>query len=58
LKNAFNVIDQRYIGKTVLLFDDIYRSGTTLNTAAKVLKERGKVRDIFALTITKTRKKR
>lgn len=58
LRNAFSVIDKRYLGKTILLFDDLFRSGTTLNVAAKVLKEQGEVGDIRVLTITKTRTKK
>lgn len=58
LKNAFHVIDKRYKGKTILLFDDLYRSGETLNAAAKILKEQGNVGKIYVLTITKTRTKR
>jgi competence protein ComFC len=58
LANAFSVIDKRFKGKTVLLFDDLYRSGETLNAAAKVLKEQGEVNKIYVLTITKTRTKR
>jgi len=58
LLNAFSVIDKRYRAKTILLFDDIYRSGETLNAAAKVLKEQGEVGDIYVLTISKTRTKR
>lgn len=58
LKNAFSVNDKRYKGKSIILFDDLYRSGETLNAAAKILKEQGEVNEIIALTITKTRKKR
>jgi len=58
LHNAFSVIDKRYQAKTILLFDDLYRSGETLNAAAKVLKEQGEVGEIYVLTITKTRTKR
>jgi competence protein ComFC len=57
LKNAFSIPDERYKGKRVLLFDDHYRSGETLNAAAKVLLEQGKVGNIFVLTITKTKNK-
>lgn len=58
LKNAFSLIDKRYKNKTILLLDDLYRSGETLNAVAKVLKEQGEVGDIYVLTITKTRTKK
>jgi predicted amidophosphoribosyltransferase len=58
LKNAFSVPDRRCKGKTVLLFDDFYRSGATLNAATKALKEQGDVETVYVLTITKTRTKR
>jgi competence protein ComFC len=42
-------------GKRILLFDDLYRSGSTLNAIATALKVQGKAADISVLTITKTR---
>ena len=36
--------------------DDLYDSGTTLNLVCKELKKEEKVKDIYILTITKTRK--
>lgn len=41
--------------KRVLLFDDLYRSGATMNAITTDLYEKGRVADVFALTITKTR---
>lgn len=41
-------------GKSILLVDDLYRSGATLNTITKRLKENG-AKNIFVITITKTR---
>lgn len=55
LKGAFEVADLRYSGEIVLLFDDLYRSGATLQTATEVLMTEGKVDRVFVLTITKTR---
>ena len=55
LENAFNVIDNRYEGKDVLLFDDLYRSGTTLKELTDVLYKYGKVRNVYVITMTKTR---
>jgi competence protein ComFC len=42
-------------GKRVLLFDDLYRSGATMNAITTELYEAGKATDVFALTITRTR---
>lgn len=58
LKDAFKVCDKRFKGKNVLLFDDIYRSGETLNAITEVLINYGEVKNVYVLTITKTRTKR
>jgi len=58
LRGAFKVKDDRFARKWVLLFDDLFRSGETLNQIALVLLTQGKVSGIFVLTITKTRTKR
>lgn len=42
----------------VLLVDDLFRSGTTLNECCRVLKTDPNVDDIYVLTITKTRSNR
>ncbi len=42
-------------GKKILLFDDLYRSGATMNAITAELYETGKATDVFALTITRTR---
>lgn len=57
LKDAFSV-NNKLIGKNVLLIDDLYRSGETLNAITDVLYRKGKVNNVFVLTITKTRTKR
>ncbi len=41
--------------KSVLLFDDLYRSGATMNAITTELFETGEATDVFALTITRTR---
>jgi competence protein ComFC len=43
--------------KSILLFDDLYRSGATVNALAEVLYAQG-AHDVFALTITQTRSNR
>ncbi len=40
--------------KRILLFDDLYRSGATMNAIATELYDKGAI-DVLALTITKTR---
>lgn len=42
-------------GKRILLFDDLYRSGATMNSITAELFAAGKAADVFALTITRTR---
>jgi competence protein ComFC len=42
-------------GKRVLLFDDLYRSGATMNAITTELYDTGETADVFALTITRTR---
>jgi predicted amidophosphoribosyltransferase len=45
-------------GKKVLLIDDLYRSGSTLNAATNLLYNEAKVDDVCVLTMTKTRSNR
>lgn len=47
-----------YKGKKVLLFDDLYRSGTTLREITRVLYQSGGVSNVYVVTLTKTRVKR
>jgi len=42
-------------GKNVLLFDDLFRSGTTMNAITDVLLQQGQAASVRVLTITKTR---
>lgn len=58
LKDAFSIKDGRYKDKSVLIFDDLYRSGSTMNEVADVLINKGEVNSVYVLTITKTRKNR
>jgi predicted amidophosphoribosyltransferase len=44
-------------GQTVLLFDDLYRSGATLFSLTTLLYNQGKAKSIKVLTLTKTRSK-
>lgn len=45
-------------GKKILLIDDLYRSGSTLKSATKLLYSKTKVETVSVLTMTKTRSKR
>lgn len=58
LKDAFDVEFNVLSGKNVLIFDDLYRSGETLNAVCKVIRNKGKANKVYVLTITKTRSKR
>lgn len=58
LKNAFYVPNKRYNSKSILLIDDLFRSGESINAALKVLKEQGAILNIYVLVITKTRTKK
>lgn len=57
LEKAFAVQSTLFNGKNVLLFDDLYRSGATLNAITRVLYEQGKADHVYVLTLTKTRSK-
>jgi len=58
MSGAFAVSDQRYANKKVLIFDDLFRSGTTLKEITKVLYDVGKVQNVYVVTLTKTRANR
>lgn len=42
-------------GKDVLLVDDLFQSGASMNVAARTLKEQGLVSSVYALALTRTR---
>jgi len=42
-------------GKRVLLFDDLFRSGSTMNAITDVLLAQGQAGSVSVLTITRTR---
>lgn len=46
------------IGKNVLLFDDLFRSGSTMNAITDVLLQQGKAANVYVFTITRTRSNR
>jgi len=55
LKNGFQIRDPVVAGNSILLFDDLYRSGATLNTVSSLLQREGKVKNVYVLTLTMTR---
>ena len=55
LENAYGVRDESLRGKAVLLFDDLYRSGATLNAVTRVLYEQAQCSDVYVLALTRTR---
>lgn len=58
LDGAFDTTQNSLTGRNILLFDDLYRSGETLKAAAQILKNKAGVKNVYILTITKTRSKR
>jgi competence protein ComFC len=55
LDGAFEIDRSILDGMVVLLFDDLYRSGATLNAVTNVLHDQGGAKDVLALTLTRTR---
>lgn len=56
LENAHDVTSRAVRGKSVLLVDDLYRSGATLNAVTSTLYEKGKVSAVYAFAPTRTRR--
>lgn len=57
LEDAHEVDPTAVAGRRVLLFDDLFRSGATMNAITKGLRAAGAV-EVFALAITRSRSKR
>lgn len=55
LDDAHLVSEELVQNQSVLLFDDLYRSGATMNAITKRLYDDGSAHDVFALTVTKSR---
>ncbi|MCX5991882.1 MAG: ComF family protein [Chloroflexi bacterium] len=55
LKDAFRAERSLVQGKSLLLLDDLYRSGATMNEASRVLRETGNAKMVYVLALTKTR---
>lgn len=53
IKNCFTIIDKKEIeNKTILLLDDVYTTGTTMDECAKILKENG-TKEVWGITIAR-----
>lgn len=57
LKDVFKVVEPSIKGKTVLVLDDLYRSGATLRAITDVLYKQGGVGKVKVLVLTKTKRK-
>ena len=55
VKGLYAVDKAQTRGRKILLFDDLFRSGTTMNAITDVLLNDGKALEVRALTITNTR---
>jgi len=55
LENVHNVTSTALRGKSVLLVDDLYRSGATLNAVTEALRTKGKVSAVYAFAPSRTR---
>lgn len=56
LKKSMQIINNYDLsGKSILLIDDIYRSGSTLKVATELLYSVAGVKNVYVLTMTKTR---
>lgn len=55
LEGVFTADKQQLEGKSVLLVDDVYRSGATLSAATEVVAGQGKAKVVYVLAITRTR---
>jgi len=55
LDNALKANKVEVDGKSVLLVDDLYRSGATLTAAAQAITNQGGAKTVYVLAITRTR---
>jgi predicted amidophosphoribosyltransferase len=55
LEDLHEVDQVKLDGKRVLLFDDLFRSGATMNAITGSLYDQGRASDEYALTLTRTR---
>ena len=55
IRGAHSIAARPLRGRRVLLLDDLYQSGATLNAIARLLKETGGAVTVFALALTRAR---
>ena len=55
LSGAFQAQKSEISGKKVLLVDDLYRSGATLEAATEAIMAQGNAQVVYVLAITRTR---
>ncbi len=55
LEHAYDVAGTAVRGKSVLLVDDLYRSGATLDKVTDILYEKGRASAVYAFAPTRTR---
>jgi competence protein ComFC len=58
VSGLYAVDSSKTTGRNILLFDDLYRSGTTLNEITDILLKDGKAASVRVLTLTRTRSNR
>lgn len=59
IEGAFDVIDMnKYKNKKILIIDDLFRSGTTVNELTDTLLNKASVGNVYIVTLTKTRSNR
>ncbi|HME57996.1 MAG TPA: hypothetical protein VKF63_06645 [Terracidiphilus sp.] len=56
LRDAFSTNKPNTAGRRLLLFDDLFRSGATMNIITERLIEDGGAKTVYALTLTRTKK--
>lgn len=52
---AVFTVDTSLEGKQVLLLDDLFQSGASMNVASRTLKKQGDVKAVYAIALTRTR---
>lgn len=58
LRGAFRVDRKQVEGRAVLLVDDVYRSGATLESVANAITDQGSPKVLYVLAMTRTRVQR